>query len=552
MARGLRRFRAGGTGVGGLTVPQEVHALLALAHRLIATGEPGAAQALGEAIALGPEGRAMAAPVLAGLLENFVPRRRSERLERDLLACLEEPAVDPQRLARVTAAALLLRGEGDAAELGAAPLWVAFLSRCINVNPAMEARLIRARRALLGQGAAASADAVCAVALQAFAGEYAWAVEPGEGDAPALAVAAAMYRPLPEGISVPGRLGALLEQAMREEPLAERAMAQGILVLGGETEQGISAAVRAHYEANPYPRWRTAPASPPADLRAGIGGLPGVDAAALPEGPLEVLMAGCGTGYEAVDIARTDPTLRITAIDLSAASLSYAKRMADGLGISNISFVRGDILSLFPGEGRGPVEIGSTLDPGLRRGTGPFDLIVSTGVLHHLESPAEGLAALAAVLRPGGVIRLGLYSARARALVAQAHELIAERGWRADAAGIRAFRAHILSLPDSDPLAGLRGSDDFYSLSGCRDLFFHACEHWFTPPEIGALVAGAGLRLAAFDAPGEGWEAFEAMHGRGADPLDLALWDAVEQRHPELFAGMYQFWCQKPGAMALP
>ncbi|WP_204307227.1 hypothetical protein, partial [Enterobacter hormaechei] len=89
--------------------------------------------------------------------------------------------------------------------------------------------------------------------------------------------------------------------------------------------------------------------------------------------------------------------------------------------------------------------------------------VSSTGVLHHMERPADGLAALAGVLAPGGVLRIALYSERARAWVAEAHRVIAEHGWDASPAGIRAFRTHILALPASQPLARLRESDDFYT-----------------------------------------------------------------------------------------
>ena len=42
------------------------------------------------------------------------------------------------------------------------------------------------------------------------------------------------------------------------------------------------------------------------------------------------------------------------------------------------------------------------------------DLIESLGVLHHLADPWEGWDRLLALLRPGGVMMLGLYSQPAR------------------------------------------------------------------------------------------------------------------------------------------
>jgi SAM-dependent methyltransferase len=250
------------------------------------------------------------------------------------------------------------------------------------------------------------------------------------------------------------------------------------------------------------------------ELLRGLGG--------APDDPARVLIAGCGTGYEPIDLARTDPSLAVTALDLSAASLAYGQRMTAALGVTNVRFVQGNLLEA-------------------ARLGGAFDLVSSTGVLHHMARPGDGLAALARVLKQGGVLRIALYSERARAWVREAHRVIAERGWQADAAGIRAFRAHVLALPVDAPLARLKESDDFYTLSGCRDLCFHAHEHWYRLPQVAAMLRAAGLEVARFDAPPRATALF-----RG-DPLDLDAWDALEAAHPLLFAGMYHLWCRRTG-----
>ena len=41
-------------------------------------------------------------------------------------------------------------------------------------------------------------------------------------------------------------------------------------------------------------------------------------------------------------------------------------------------------------------------------------MIISTGVLHHMEKPEDGLASLSSVLKPNGIMLLGLYSKYAR------------------------------------------------------------------------------------------------------------------------------------------
>ena len=104
----------------------------------------------------------------------------------------------------------------------------------------------------------------------------------------------------------------------------------------------------------------------------------------------EVLVAGCGTGQESTELAQAIASSRVLAIDLSLASLAYAKRKAIEGGITNLEYAQADLLAL--------------------GGPPAFDFISSVGVLHHLRDPLAGLQRLAALLRPGGFMQVGLYS----------------------------------------------------------------------------------------------------------------------------------------------
>ncbi|HVI99471.1 MAG TPA: class I SAM-dependent methyltransferase [Sphingomonas sp.] len=476
-----------------------------------------------------PAARPTIARMLAALLASLSPEDSDPELEAQLLACFEEPVLDPQPLANVVAA-LLLREHPDADAEAAVrdPLWLAFLARCRNTLRAMEPRIATLRRHVLTHEDPALDPLVAALALQGFATGYVLAVSAEEKAAlrtTSSTLRRAMAAPLidldaPPSVTSP--LVAALVKRTLTDLADERDRAAAMPSLGG-TVRPASRQVRAQYESHPYPRWHAPPPPRLADVRAHLEGLPRIDHTALPPVPLATLVAGCGTGYEAIDLARTDPSLVITAIDLSCASLAFAQRNAVELGLGAIAFVQGDLLDL---------------------GTERFDFITATGVLHHLADPLEGLRVLAGVLAPGGVLRIALYSRRARALVRAAHALIAARDWQGDD-GIRALRAHILSLPPETPLARLAESDDFWSLSGCRDLLFHVLEHQFDLPEIGRMIDAAGLTLAGVDAAADAQRLFRDRFGE-ASPLDLAKWDALEADHPTIFAGMIHFWCQKP------
>src|SRR5262249_17398233 len=150
-------------------------------------------------------------------------------------------------------------------------------------------------------------------------------------------------------------------------------------------EDDVSRLVQDQYEQNPYPRW-TAPPQP--RERESLDALmrnelPRAPFRPLGRSELDVLVAGCGTGRQAIGIARQFPRARVQAIDLSATSLGYAKARSEALGVGNVTYAQADILRL------GSIER-------------TFDLIQSDGVLHHLADPFAGWRVLLGLLRPGG------------------------------------------------------------------------------------------------------------------------------------------------------
>jgi SAM-dependent methyltransferase len=314
--------------------------------------------------------------------------------------------------------------------------------------------------------------------------------------------------------SWPASVRALLDQQI-ERPAEEHRFASRIPVLTS-IDGDVSRAVRQQYEESPYPCW----------VKAGLPGQPIVLSDRPREQGFDVLIAGCGTGLSTIEFARQTPRARILAIDLSVASLCYAQRMAESYGLSNIEFGQADITRM-AANGRA------------------FDYVDASGVLHHLADPWEGWRLALGLLRPGGVMQVGLYSELARKSVVAARALIAQRGYRPIAEDIRRCREEVMAAEDGSLLKSVVKWNDFFSTNECRDLLFHVQEKRVTLREIKSFLAANGLRFAGFRLEAATFQRFTIRFPQQSAMTDLDCWEAFEIQAPDTFAAMYQFWVRK-------
>ena len=192
----------------------------------------------------------------------------------------------------------------------------------------------------------------------------------------------------------------------------------------------------------------------------------------------DILVCGCGTGSKAIRTALFFPNGQVLAIDMSLASLTYARRKAREMNARNIEFAQADIMNLG--------SIGRS-----------FDRIEVIGVLHHLADPLAGWRILLSLLRPRGVMLVGLYSVTARQGINAARAFVSERGYRPTADGIRTCRQELIRR---ESLAKeLDSINDFFTMSECRDLLFHVMEHQFTIARIKAFVTEQRLSFLGFN-----------------------------------------------------
>jgi hypothetical protein len=152
-----------------------------------------------------------------------------------------------------------------------------------------------------------------------------------------------------------------------------------------------------------------------------------------------------------------------------------------------------------------------------------------------------GWRALLALLRPGGLMRIGLYSERGRADIVAARQFIAEGGFDATAADIRRCRQELLATSST----ALTRYPDFFSISGCRDLLFHVQEHRLAIPQIKEFLDGEKLVFLGFELHAGVLQDYRTRFPTDRAMTDLECWDTFERERPATFAGMYQFWCQR-------
>jgi tetratricopeptide (TPR) repeat protein/SAM-dependent methyltransferase len=567
--------------------PDYVQGYITSAIAYLGAGDPSRAlEAILRAfeIAETPEGKSLFVMCLKNA--NAVPESARDKVRGLIVRAMSEPWGRPGEMTRHCVS--MIKGDPDLGKRieRAAKAWPERLPvdrlfgttglqaaardpvlRCLLENArvddvAMERYLTSARLALLDAAMSACVTDTldpdilvfyCALARQCFINEYVYATTGEEAQraadlrerlvaalllqdpVPVLwPVAVAAYAPLhtlrPAHSLLPRHwprpVQDLLTQQVRE-PAEEHRLGETIPRLTPIDDE-VSVLVQSQYEENPYPRWvKAAPASRPTPIDALLRNqFPLARYRNIDRGRgLDVLVAGCGTGQQVVDVAHRIAGAKVLAIDLSLASLCYGKRQTEALGIGNIEYGQADILQL------GQLN---------RR----FHVIDCGGVLHHLGDPLEGWRVLRSLLRRNGVMRIALYSDIARRHIVAGRDFVAERGYGRAADEIRRFRQDVLALPDEDPVKRVARSPDFFSVSDCRDLVFHVQEHRFTLLQIWTHLADLRLEFLGFETESKVLARYSARFPDDPARTDLYRWHVFEMENPATFAGMYQFWVQ--------
>jgi len=165
-------------------------------------------------------------------------------------------------------------------------------------------------------------------------------------------------------------------------------------------------------------------------------------------GDARIAEVGCGTGQMSLYLARADRV--VIAADLSRSSLLLGAAAARRFGISHVHFVETDLHR-------------SALKSGL------FDVVYSSGVLHHTSNPRAAFREVARLARRNGIVIIGVYNAVARIPLRLRRNL--------------ARATHFRIVP-FDPVLRERRHEPARREAWLRDQYRHPEEHSHTVAEI--------------------------------------------------------------------
>lgn len=230
------------------------------------------------------------------------------------------------------------------------------------------------------------------------------------------------------------------------------------------------------------------------------------------------MVAGCGANQAAV-FAFTNRAAKVVAVDTSQPALDHQQFLKDKYGLWNL-------------------ELHQLRLQEVRKLRRDFDLIVTTGVLHHLPDAAAGMRALGACLRPDGALGVMLNAKYGRIGIEMLQLAFRNIGLGPDDESVQKVREIISALPPEHPvhnyfkMAPVSAQTD----AALASVFLNGHERSFTVDESLDLVDSAGLVFQGWliNAPyyPHDWFSPGGSLDRAMNALPEAkLWSVIEELH---------------------
>lgn len=193
---------------------------------------------------------------------------------------------------------------------------------------------------------------------------------------------------------------------------------------------------------------------------------------------LNILVAGCGS-YQAALIAKRNPKNFITGVDLSKSSIFHEEQLKNKYNLNNLDLICDDFRKLkFPKK---------------------FDLIISTGVIHHLEEPESAVQYFVKYLKEDGVIYLMVYGSKIRSELNEVKKVFKYLGLNQDKESIEICKSIFNSLDDKHPAKiYYKNSPDINHDNDIVDLLLHKQEKFYDIQDVISMLDSNDLIIKNF------------------------------------------------------
>ena len=172
---------------------------------------------------------------------------------------------------------------------------------------------------------------------------------------------------------------------------------------------------------------------------------------------LNVFIAGCGTN-QAVYLALANPNWKIYGIDLSENSIGFVNKQIKKYNLKNLNVEMKDIFEITNKD--------------------EYDLVISTGVIHHTKDPKLALKILSSATKKDGALCIMVYAKYFRTGVYDLQKIFRYLGIKQDADGIKFVKNYIENILPDDHIA-----KKFYK-STPSDIDTAIIDTWLNPQDI--------------------------------------------------------------------
>jgi SAM-dependent methyltransferase len=190
---------------------------------------------------------------------------------------------------------------------------------------------------------------------------------------------------------------------------------------------------------------------------------------------LNVLVAGCGT-HQAAILAKLNPGHFFVGIDLSTNSIAHQEKLIKKHKIQNLELICNDFREVKLKE--------------------KCDLIISSGVIHHLDEPGSALKYFNENLQEDGVISLMVYGNKSIYPVNEIKKAINILHLDHSKKSINSIKSLFERLNPNHPAKILlKNYNDLSYDAGVIDMFLHKSEKFFSIKELINLLSEHNLRI---------------------------------------------------------